>query len=199
LPVLTPLVGATGTPATIHHLLKHVEKLGESAPYPLRLTTIHLACNLFTSPLFIPHLLSAPMSSTLTSILTTSLLDEKHPALKASALSLAMNISSSNHQIRMKQHSANVSPSLSASELGESEQVELLASLLENVSTEGGWSDNKKMGVICVGWLVYGAPIGGELRDTWKVMDAAGTIGKIEPKAAEDRLMVKEVKSLLEV
>jgi hypothetical protein len=30
-------------------------------------------------------------------------------------------------------------------------------------------------------------------------MDAAGTIGKIEAKAAEDRLMVKEVKSLLEV
>jgi hypothetical protein len=183
----------------VHHLLKHVEKLGESAPYPLRLTTLHLACNLFTSPLFIPHLLSAPMSSTLTSILTTSLLDEKHPALKASALSLAMNIASSNHQIRMNQYSANISPSLSESELAESEQVELLASLLENISTEEGWSDNKKMGVICVGWLVYGAPMDGELRDTWRVMDAAGTIGKIEAKAAEDRLMVKEVKSLLEV
>jgi hypothetical protein len=46
---------------------------------------------------------------------------------------------------------------------------------------------------------VYAADLHGELRDTWKVMDAAGTIGKVEAKAAEDRLMVNEVKGLLEV
>ncbi|KAF1847205.1 DUF862-domain-containing protein [Cucurbitaria berberidis CBS 394.84] len=191
--------GATGTPATVHHLLSHVDKLGNSAPYPLRLTTLHLACNLFTSPLFIPHLLAHPLSSTLISILTTALLDEKYPALKASALSLAMNIASSNHQIRMKKHSVNVSHSLPGEcELVESEQVEVVASLLETLSTEEQWSDNKKMGLICVGWLVYAADMGGELKDLWKVMDAAGTVGKIQAKAAEDRLLVKEVKSLLE-
>lgn len=192
--------GATGTPATVHHLLDHVDKLGDSAPYPLRLTTLHLACNLFSSSLFIPHLLSPPVSSTLISILTTALLDEKHPALKASALNLAMNITSSNHQIRMKKYSANPPPSLSSeSELPESEQVELLASLLENISTEEQWSDNKKMGVISVGWLVYGADMNGELRDLWRVMDAAGTMGNIQATTAEDRMLVKEVKSLLEV
>ncbi|RMZ71076.1 Desumoylating isopeptidase 1 [Pyrenophora seminiperda CCB06] len=192
--------GATGTPATVHYLLDHVDKLGESAPYPLRLTTLHLACNLFTSPLFIPHVLSPPLSSTLVSILTTALLDEKHAALKASALTLALNISSSNHQIRMKKYSANPSSSLSSGhELPESEQVELLASLLENISTGEQWSDNMKMSVICVGWLVYAADMNGELSDLWKVMDAAGTVGKAEAKVAEDRLLVKEVKSLLEV
>ncbi|KAI4650282.1 uncharacterized protein J4E79_009550 [Alternaria viburni] len=191
--------GATGTPATIHHLLDHVDKLGDSAPYPLRLTTLHLACNLFSSPLFIPHLLSPPLSSTLISVLTTALLDEKHPALKASALSLAMNIASSNHQIRMKKHSANPSASLSSeTELPEAEQGELLASLLENIGTEEQWSENQKMGVICVGWLVYAADMQGELRDTWKVMDAAGTIEKVRAKAGEDSLMVKEVKALLD-
>ncbi|KAA8619069.1 thioredoxin [Pyrenophora tritici-repentis] len=191
--------GATGTPATVHYLLDHVDKLGESAPYPLRLTTLHLACNLFTSPLFIPHLLSPPLSSTLISILTTALLDEKHAALKASALSLAMNISSSGHQVRMKKYSANPSHSLSSEcELPESEQVELLASLLETISTEEHWSDNMKMSVICVGWLVYAADMNGELHDLWKVTDAAGTVGKADAKTAEDRLLVKEVKSLLE-
>ena len=98
----------------------------------------------------------------------------------------------------MKKHSANPSPSHSDSELAESEQVELLASLLENLSTEEQWSDNKKMCVICIGWLVYAADMDGELRDLWKVMDAAGTVGKIQAKAAEDRLLVREVKSLLE-
>lgn len=192
--------GAMGTPATVFHLLDHVDKLGEGAPYPLRLTTLHLACNLFSAPLFIPHILSPPLSSTLISILTTALLDEKHSALKASALTLAMNITSSNHQIRMKQYSANPSHSLpSASELPDSEQVELLASLLENISTEEQWSDNKKMGVISVGWLVYCADMSGEVRDLWRVMDAAGTLGNVDAKMAEDRMLVKEVKSLLEV
>jgi thiol-disulfide isomerase/thioredoxin len=191
--------GASGTPATIHHLLSHVEGLGESAPYPLRLTTLHLACNLFSSSLFIPHLLSPPLSASLISILTTALLDDKYPALKTSALSLAMNIASSNHKIRMKQHSANSAPLLPGeSELAESEQVELLASLLEIMGMDDQWSDNKKMALISTGWLVYGANMEGELKDLWKVMDAAGTVGKIQAKAAEDRLLVKEVKGLLE-
>jgi thiol-disulfide isomerase/thioredoxin len=191
--------GASGTPATIHHLLSHVDGLGASAPYSLRLTTLHLACNLFNSSLFIPHLLSPPLSSLLISILTTALLDEKYPALKTSALSLAMNIASSNHKIRMKQHSANSTPSLPGeSELADSEQVELLASLLETLGMDEQWSDNKKMALISTGWLVYGADMEGELKDLWKVMDAAGTVGKIQAKAAEDRLMVKEVQSLLE-
>jgi thiol-disulfide isomerase/thioredoxin len=191
--------GASGTPATVHHLLSHVDGLGASAPYSLRLTTLHLACNLFNSSLFIPHLLSAPLSSLLISILTTALLDEKYPALKTSALSLAMNISSSNHKIRMKQHSTNSTPSLPGeSELADSEQVELLASLLETLGMDEQWSDNKKMALISMGWLVYGADMEGELKDLWKVMDAAGTVGKIQAKATEDRLMVKEVQRLLE-
>ncbi|KAF2871539.1 PPPDE putative peptidase domain-containing protein [Massariosphaeria phaeospora] len=191
--------GATGTPATIAHILNHVNELGPSAPYPLRLTTLHLACNLFSSPLFIPHLLSAPLSPTLISILTTALLDDKHPALKASALSLAMNFASSNHKIRMKPYSANPTPSLSSeSELDESEQVELLASLLETLSSEEAFTDVKKMALICTGWLVYAVNMNGELRDLWKVMDAAGTVGKLQGKALEDRMLVKEVKSLLE-
>jgi hypothetical protein len=99
----------------------------------------------------------------------------------------------------MKKHSANSSPALpDESELPESEQVELLASLLETMGIEEQWSDNKKMALICTGWLVYGADMEGELKDLWKVMDSAGTVGNIQAKAAEDRLLVREIKSLLE-
>lgn len=191
--------GATGTPATVHHLLQHVEGLSEAAPYPLRLTTLHLACNLFNSPLFVPHLLSTPLSSTLISILTTSLLDDKHAALKASALSLAMNLASSNHQIRMKKYGGNVAHTLSsANELEDAEQTELLASLLETLGTEDQWSENRKMALIATGWLAYGADMEGELRDLWRVMDAAGTVSKTQAATTEDRMMVKEVQKLLE-
>jgi thiol-disulfide isomerase/thioredoxin len=192
--------GATGTPATVAHLLDHVNGLGDKAPYSLRLTTLHLACNLFNAPLFVPHLLSNPLSSTLISILTTALLDEKHPALKASALSLALNIASSNHKVRMKKHSTNPTPSLpNESELEESEQVELLASLLEILGSDGAFDDVKKMALICTGWLVYCADMEGEVKDLWGAMDAAGTIGKLQGKALEDRMLVKDVKNLLEV
>ncbi|KAF2466171.1 DUF862-domain-containing protein [Lindgomyces ingoldianus] len=194
--------GATGTPATVSHLLSYADKLGTSTPYPLRLTTLHLACNLFTSPLFIPHLLSSPLSATLISLLTTALLDDKHPALKASALSLAMNITSSNHKIRMKKHS-NAPPSQSTPhsdvELDEAEQVELLASLLEILGTGQGEKDAevKKMALIATGWLVYCAPMDGEVRDLWRVMDAKGTVGKVKGSSVEERLIVKEVQELL--
>ena len=192
--------GATGTPATVAHLLDHVNGLGENAPYALRLTTLHLACNLFNAPLFVPHLLSPPLSSTLISILTTALLDEKHPALKVSALSLSLNIACANHKIRMKKHSANPTRSLpNESELEESEQVELLASLLEILGSEDAFDDVKKMALICTGWLVYCADMEGEVKDLWGAMDAAGTVGKLQGKALEDRMLVKDVKSLLEV
>ncbi|KAF1970977.1 DUF862-domain-containing protein [Bimuria novae-zelandiae CBS 107.79] len=192
--------GATGTPATLAHLFEHVNSLGESAPYNLRLTALHVACNTFNSPLFIPHLLSPPLSSTLVSILTTALLDEKHPALKASALSLAMNIASSNHKIRMKKHTSNPTASLlSESELDDSEQVELLASLLEILGSQDEFSDVKKIALICTGWLTYCAPMDGEVRDLWRAMDAAGTVEKIQAKVLQDRMLVKEVKSLLDV
>jgi hypothetical protein len=99
----------------------------------------------------------------------------------------------------MKKYSSNSTPSLPGeSELLESEQVELLASLLEILGVEEEWTENKKMALICTGWLVYGADMEGELNDLWKVMDAAGTVGKIQAKAAEDRLLVKEIKNLLE-
>ncbi|KAF2112980.1 PPPDE putative peptidase domain-containing protein [Lophiotrema nucula] len=191
--------GATGTPATVAHLLSHVNGLGSSAPYALRLTTLHLACNLFTSPLFIPHLLSPPLSSSLVSILTTALLDDKHPALKTSALSLAMNIASSNHKIRMKKYTKTAASALpNESELDDSEQVELLASLLEIIGLDEPYCQTTQMALICVGWLIYGADIEGELKDLWKVMGAADSVGNLKGKTVDDRFLVKEVKALLE-
>ncbi len=55
------------------------------------------------------------------------------------------------------------------------------------------------MALISIGWLVYWSDMEGELRDLWKVMAAADTVGKLQGKTVEDRLLVKEVKSLLEM
>ena len=99
----------------------------------------------------------------------------------------------------MKKHGGNVAHTLStAHELEDSEQTELLASLLETLGSEDPWSESKKMALIATGWLVYGADLEGELRDLWRVMDAAGTVGKIQAAVVEERLLVKEVQKLLE-
>ena len=97
----------------------------------------------------------------------------------------------------MKQHSATSVTHVPAPELPEPEQVELLASLLEILSTEEQWSSNVKMCVICVGWLVYAADMQGELRDLCRVMDTQGILGKVQAQTAEDRLLVREVGSLV--
>ena len=195
--------GATGVPATVSFLLDHVASLAEKAPYPLRLTTLHLSCNLFASPLFIPHLLTTPLSSSLVSLITTALLDEKHPALKASALSLALNLAAANHKVRMLKHgppSSSSSPP-ATSELDEAEQVELLASLVELLGTETPFDECMKMALVCVGWVVYCADMEGEVRDLWRALDAAGTVGKVlgKAKGVGERMLVKEVAGLLEV
>jgi hypothetical protein len=54
------------------------------------------------------------------------------------------------------------------------------------------------MALIATGWLAYGADLEGELRDLWRVMDAAGTVGKIQASATDERMLVKEVQKLLE-
>lgn len=204
--------GATGTPATIACVLEKVQELAETAPYPLRLTTLQMACNLFTSPLFVPHLFAAPLAALLIDVLTTALLDDKHPALRASALALAMNISAANHKIRIRSHSSFSSTEHAhpeTTELEESLQVELLASLLEILGLEDdagtrpakGFPEAKKMALLSVGWLAYCAPMDGEVHGLWRVMDADGTVSQLAEKDAspEDRLLVKEIKGLLEV
>lgn len=190
---------------TISHLLHHVSSLGAEAPYNLRLTALHLSCNLFTSPLFTPYLLSPPLSSTLISLLTTSLLDDKHTALRTSAMSLAMNICAANHKIRMRAHTSNkyTDPSSTtrnseaeATELPEEEEVELLASLLEILGKEQEGLEIKKMCVVCLGWLVYCADESGEVRDLVGVMDGRVLVQSVGFKGVEDRVLAREVAGL---
>ncbi|KAF2809144.1 DUF862-domain-containing protein [Mytilinidion resinicola] len=196
----------TGSTTTITHLLAHVTALGPAAPYNLRLTTLHLACNLFASPLFIPHLLAAPLSSLLVNLLTTALLDEAHAALRASAVALAMNLAGANHKVRKAALSSGASAAaeeeLGKGELPESEQVELLASLLEMLGRGAAVEENDEVrwrGVVCVGWIVFGAPREGEVRDLCEVLGARGTVGgvKVGSGRREAGELVKEVEGLV--
>ncbi|KAK4963669.1 hypothetical protein LTR10_001300 [Elasticomyces elasticus] len=150
-------------------ILRHVNVL-EDCPHSLRLVTIHLACNLFTSHLFIRELFSTSLANGLAEqmvqLITSSLLDTDHPSVRVSAASLAFNLSSSNYRIRREE---------AREALAESLQVELAASVVETLGSESNEEANKTL-LLALGFLVYCAPQGGELLDLCQALDAKAVV-----------------------
>ena len=168
---------------TIEKLMQHVTAL-QNCPYNLRLVTIQLICNLFTSSLWSKEISSDPKKSSLmVQLITVSLLDDKHPSLRVAAASLAFNIAAANYRIR-REEGRDILP--------EGDQVELAASLLETLSVEEESKDVVKALALAIGLLAFFAPLDGELLDMCKAMDAAATVQNKEALSGGDNL-VKEI------
>ncbi len=161
---------------TIAPLLEYVNSQ-QNCPYSLRLVALQAACNLFSSPLFIEHVLCCgKLTSPIVQLITTSLLDEKHNNVRVAAASLSFNIAVANNKLRTGEH---------REALPEGDQVELAASLLEAIGVEEESPEALKGFLLAFGHLVYCAPKGGELVDLLKSMDAQGTVlgkGRLFPK-----------------
>ncbi|KAK5167802.1 uncharacterized protein LTR77_007501 [Saxophila tyrrhenica] len=170
--------------ATVAGLIKHIDGI-DSCPHNLRLVTIHLACNLFTSPLFVQETLKqgSHMAATLVELITSSLLDASHPTTRVAAASLAFNIGVANYRVRREEGREG---------LDEGAQVELAASLVETLGGEDS-SDAVKALLLGLGYLVCCAPENGELLDLVKALDAKGTVGACKGQGA----LAKEVSSML--
>lgn len=178
---------APGDSETLTFLINHVLELinADECPYNLRLVTIQLACNLFTSDLFTKSAFSSDHSSGLPAMLvqvaTSSLLAEPDkPAVRAAASSLAFNIASTVYRLRREE---------TREALEESSQVELAASLLEMMTTELSSREEKKepvgaemlrTAIFAFAYLIYCAPQGGELHDLCSAMDAKASILRLK-------------------
>lgn len=181
---------AEDEPTLIHKILTAVNALGDDSPYTLRITTIQLACNLFTSPLFPPQLLGdSTFSTPLIQLVSSSLLDEKHSAVRVSAASLAFNIAAFNHMRRLQQKEQNLLP--------ESAQVELVASILEAVGRENESKETVKGLVFAMGLLAYSCDIKGEVKDVLEALDAKAVIMSKEKMMIDDKGLTKEVIEVL--
>ena len=144
--------------------------LGEKCPYNLRIVTLQMACNLFTSPLYPPQLLGNPaLAGPLVQLVSSSLLDTTNAPIRVSAASLAFNIAAFNHQRRLDNEDGE-------GLLPESSQVELLASLLEAIERENESKDALRGLLSAVGLLAYAAPKGGEVVDLCKALGAKGMV-----------------------
>ncbi|KAG9834960.1 DUF862-domain-containing protein, partial [Aureobasidium melanogenum] len=185
-----------GDSETLTCLINHVLTLvnDDACPYNLRLVTIQLACNLFTSDLFVKSAFSgehdSDLPATLVQVATASLLAEPDkPAVRAAASSLAFNVAATVYRIRREEN---------REALQESSQVEMAASLLEMMTTElesreekkkdATGTDMLKTAIFAFAYLIYCAPQGGELHDLCNAMDAKASI-----------LKLKEIKDLAKV
>ncbi|KAL2259835.1 hypothetical protein VTK26DRAFT_6347 [Humicola hyalothermophila] len=151
---------------TLTSILTHVASISSSgdssssSSYPLTLVTLHLACNLFSTPLFAPVLLSprpasSPPSSPslpslLTTLLTAALLSPAHPSLRVAAACLLHNVALTNARARSSAPGSDLLPG--------AEQLELCAAAVEAVAREEGSGEALEGLLKGLGYLVYRAP-----------------------------------------
>ncbi|KAI7571657.1 DUF862-domain-containing protein [Hortaea werneckii] len=158
-------------PSTLLTLIEHVNQLETSCPHNLRLVTLHLSCNLFTTPLSIQELLrpSNALVPLLIDLATSSLLDPSHPTTRVAASWLAYNLAVSNYCLRRESGREAVP---------ESRQVELAASLVETLGAGEANAEAVRAQLLALGYLLFFAPgDGGEVGDLCRALDAKGVVG----------------------
>lgn len=168
---------------TVLSLLSHVNGL-EDCPYALRLVTLQMACNLFTTPLYPDQILTHEgLRSAVTGLISASFLDDNHSNVRVAAASLLFNVALANNRKRLTSQD---------DALPEADQIELAASLLEAIAQEGESSEALQGMLLALGYLTYLAPLDGELVDLLKVMAADDTV-KGKKGTFKDLALVQEV------
>ncbi|KAL8770861.1 MAG: hypothetical protein Q9209_003512 [Squamulea sp. 1 TL-2023] len=175
--------------STVSKIFNKTNILNEQCPYSLRVVTLQLTCNLFTSPIFAIQLLqNAALCTKLLQLVTSSLLDNTHPPIRVAAASLAFNIAAFNHLQRLEEKEGFLS---------ESAQVELIASLLETLTNENKSKDCIRGLLTAIGLLAYGAPRQGELVELCQALDAKTTVSSKKAFCEDLKQLVVEVEQVL--
>lgn len=173
---------------TVFRMLNTVNRLDTSCPYQLRIVTLHMACNLFTSQLFPIKLLEPSHAAPLLQLVTSSLLDNEHPPVRVAASSLAFNMAASTHQQRIEGN---------ADFLPEASQVELVASLLEAMGRERESKDGMRGLLVAVGLLKYMTAKGGEVDDLCEAVGAKDIITEAKGAFPDLKELAKEVEQVM--
>ncbi|KAI1818077.1 DUF862-domain-containing protein [Poronia punctata] len=161
---------------------------GSDCPYALRLVTLQMACNLFSSPLFPDQILSqATLRTAITQLISTSFLDDSHNNVRVAAASLLYNVALANSEHRRQSREL----------IPEEDQVELAASVLEAISQEESSSEALQGMLLALGYLSYCMPVEGELIDLLRTMDAQGTLLAKKKNFPKEPLLVEIGNELL--
>ena len=188
-PRVSGFLAAEHAHSTVITILSKPSLLGTECPYSLRIITLQLACNLFTSAILATQLLQETTLAThVLQLITSSLLDTAHPPVRVAAASLAFNVAAFNH-LRRLDEKEDLIP--------ESSQVELMASLLETMSNESNNKDSIRGLLTAIGLLAYGAPRSGELDELCVALEARQTVHAKKAFSDDLEALVKEVEQVL--
>lgn len=172
---------------TVRSVLKYVNGLVE-CPYALRLVSLQMACNLFSSTLYPDQVLGHDeLRAAVTQLISTSFLDDSHSNVRVAAASLLFNVALANSTKR-REGPGDVLP--------EGDQIELAASTLEAISQEESSPEALQGMLLALGYLIYLLPPNGELSDLLRTMDAEDTV-LAKKKHFPDMTLIDEVGSQL--
>ena len=174
---------------TLRAIIKKVIQLDNACPYQLRIVTIHLACNAFSTPLLRSKLRADQKFSTaVLHLITTSLLDSLHQPIRIAAASLAFNLVSANHLKRLEDEDELIA---------ESDQVELMASLLETMNKGEDSKESLKGVLLASGLLKYRAPREGELDQLCQAVGAKDILQEVRNNHLEWKELATEVQKVM--
>ncbi|KAH7152105.1 PUL domain-containing protein [Dactylonectria estremocensis] len=172
---------------TVRSVLDLVNRTQE-CPYALRLVTLQMACNFFSTPLFPEEILrKADLQAPIIQLISSSFLDESHNNVRVAASSLLFNLSLANRRASQE----------SKSTLTEDDEVELAASVVEAISQEEKSVEALHGMLLALGNLIFRAPLDGQLADLLRALDAEGTILAKKSTFPEERLIAEVAVELL--
>ncbi|PNY27750.1 Desumoylating isopeptidase 1 [Tolypocladium capitatum] len=158
-------------------------------PYALRLVTLQLGCNLFSTPLFPDEILRhTALRTPIIQLISSSFLDDSHNNVRVAASSLLFNLALADRRSRGKDSKAN---------LPEGDQVELAASVVEAIGQEEESVEALQGMLSALGHLVYGTDQKGELADLLRALDAQGTISAKRKNFPKEKLVAEVADELL--
>ncbi|KJZ71886.1 hypothetical protein HIM_08731 [Hirsutella minnesotensis 3608] len=173
---------------TIHGIFNHANTQNE-CPYALRLVTLQLGCNLFSTPLFGAEILGdAALRTAVIRLISSSFLDDSHNNIRVASSSLLYNLALADRRQRTQDSSRR---------LPEADQVELAASVLEAISQEDKSVEALQGMLSALGHLVYGLDLDGELADLLRAMDAQGTVSAKRKTFANEKMVAEVADELL--
>lgn len=166
---------------TVLAVLKFVAQKTE-CPYALRLVTLQMACNFFSTPLFPDEIMrDNSLRAAIILLVSSSFLDESHNNVRVAASSLLFNLSLANRKAR-----SNSKPTLSGDD-----ELELAASVVEAISLEEKSSEALHGMLLALGHLVYGTKLDGELPDLLQAVGAQDSILAKKSKFPDEKLITE--------
>lgn len=157
-------------------------------PYALRLVTLQMACNFFSTPLFPEEILrNEALRAPIIQLISSSFLDDNHNNVRVSASSLMFDLALASNKAR-REKSGDVLP--------DGDSVELAASVLEAIGQEESSPEALQGMLLALGNLIYCTPPESEVADLLRTMDAEDTI-LAKKKQFPNEKMISEVGSEL--